>query len=404
MIPSDLNHKFLQFQQLTDRFVESKTNEKTVAIAKAWTDFLQNNQSTLLYALQQPQAASLLQKVEQINITWADFSQFPGEQGAKVKEAVNLLLADEYPFPLDLLPLDLLRKVMSFLTFQELMQVGGAARNLRSRVLDIQTWRSNRMFQKLLQSGKRAGMQARNEFAQALRGYQNQALAPALAMEFTKRANHDDWRFFLEEIDRDGRDILYTLLKDQDLNDLSFLYLPGYNWLDKDRLNFEFFLNKCPNLNGLHVGGGQTFLTDSILIGIAARYPELTHFNCEGSSLVTGSYLNSWPVTKITTLVLGGSPKFQAGYLAANVDKFPELTKLQLFNLRLKDEDLTPLTKLKKLEELDISANPNLTDATLALLAQLPSLQKIHLKGIKDISPAGIRTLREARPSLKIVY
>lgn len=100
----------------------------------------------------------------------------------------------------------------------------------------------------------------------------------------------------------------------------------------------------------------------------------------------------------------GGSPKFQAKYLSANIAKFHELKKLLLFNLRLKDEDLSHLAKLPKLEELDLSANPNLTDATLAVLAQLPSLKKVNLEGVKDITPAGVRALRDARPSLSIAY
>lgn len=388
-----LNKSYHHFHQLTDNLLHTSkggTPEKISDIAIEWADFVQNHRSSILLDRE------CLEKVAEIK---ANLDTFP-----QLEEALNGLLAEDQPFPIDLLPADLLRVVMSFLNLKELMQVSWVSKNFRRHMLEIQTWRSNHMFQKLLRSGKRDGRVARDQFTKVLRGFQQQAITPRLATEFTTRAGHDVWRFYLEEIDKDGRDLLYQLLKEQDLSSMQFLYLPGYNWLDKDNLNFEFFLKKCPNLAGLHVGGGQTFITDSILKGIAERYPELTHFNCENSSLVTGSYLNSWPATKIETLELGGSPKFQAGHLSANVAKFPELKRLLLFNLRLTDEDIASLAKLNKLEDLNLSGNPNLTDATLAVLEKLPSLKIVNLKGVKNITSAGLRALRASRPDLSLIH
>ena len=65
------------------------------------------------------------------------------------------------------------------------------------------------------------------------------------------------------------------------------------------------------------------------------------------------------------------------------------------------DESLPLLAHMPQLEELKLGS-AQVTDNGLQTLAASKSLKKLSLSGLKNVTPAGIEKLKQARPELAI--
>ncbi len=85
----------------------------------------------------------------------------------------------------------------------------------------------------------------------------------------------------------------------------------------------------------------------------------------------------------------------------ATVGKLSHLTFLRLDNNRLTDAGLAPLKGLPSLEYLNLYGNAGITDASIDTLGALASLKKVYLWGTK-VSPRGAARLKTLRPDLLV--
>ena len=129
--------------------------------------------------------------------------------------------------------------------------------------------------------------------------------------------------------------------------------------------------------------------------------------------------------TKLKRCGIGSADKNSSGEAVA------ALIKLPLEDLSLLDNQATPVglahaAKIATLKKLDASHAPTVTDESLPLLAHMPqleelklgsaqvtdnglqtlaaskSLKKLSLSGLKNVTPAGIEKLKQARPEFAI--
>lgn len=125
------------------------------------------------------------------------------------------------------------------------------------------------------------------------------------------------------------------------------------------------------------LGAGETDITGDALAKTAIPM-QLVHINFEnnksGSALVQ-AMRNS---RKARHLCLAGSDLDGADI--ETLSTMPELFKLEIgHNKNLRNQDLMPLTKLKKLKTLEIHGCPKLTAAIIPTLAQMKSLINLEL-------------------------
>ncbi len=76
----------------------------------------------------------------------------------------------------------------------------------------------------------------------------------------------------------------------------------------------------------------------------------------------------------------------------ARVTAFPKLRKLDLAYTHINDRALEPLKKLRQLATLDLTFAEHITDAGLAHLRSIPSLERLSLEGTR-ISDSGMSSL-----------
>lgn len=73
---------------------------------------------------------------------------------------------------------------------------------------------------------------------------------------------------------------------------------------------------------------------------------------------------------------------------------FPNLSTLEMAGLNLKDDDLEQLKSLPHLQYLNIADNSHLTDSSLRMLANLPSLKRVDVHHCVGISKGAIRAFK----------
>jgi hypothetical protein len=93
---------------------------------------------------------------------------------------------------------------------------------------------------------------------------------------------------------------------------------------------------------------------------------------------------------------------WQLGLRDADLEPLSSLTELTRLNLsgnQLSDTGVRLLAKMPKLEVLNLYGNDEITDESVAVLAQLPALRKLYLWNTR-IDPAQVRMLTERHPGL----
>ncbi len=101
---------------------------------------------------------------------------------------------------------------------------------------------------------------------------------------------------------------------------------------------------------------------------------------------------------QLVWLKLGDTPITDA--TLAQIARLANLQKLHLEHTRITDNGLKNLSRLPQLEYLNLYAT-DITDAGLTTLATLPALKSVYLWQTR-VTPAGIATLQRARPDLLI--
>lgn len=101
--------------------------------------------------------------------------------------------------------------------------------------------------------------------------------------------------------------------------------------------------------------------------------------------------------------------KLRFGATGATKEVFKELVVLKrlqevdVFGLKLEDEDLVPLTKIDSMIDIDIRDNPKLTDKSLDILANAQHLEQVVAAGCTLITPEGIDKLKKKRSEINVV-
>jgi uncharacterized membrane protein len=84
-----------------------------------------------------------------------------------------------------------------------------------------------------------------------------------------------------------------------------------------------------------------------------------------------------------------------------DIGKFTALTRLRLSHNELTDRTVAKLANLKKLERLNLYSNPGITDASVEVLASLPELKRLDVWNT-GVTEKGMARLRELRPDLEL--
>ncbi len=163
------------------------------------------------------------------------------------------------------------------------------------------------------------------------------------------------------------------------------------------------FLSQNPDLGYLTVencrGGGDS------LIPRIAGLKNLYYLNLDNSETpgdrLTGANLGT----------LACLPNLQSAYLmfcslddagvATLVDRCPKIRNMGFAKTRITDAALRTLSR-RALNELRLDHNPALTDAGLAELAKIPSLNSLFLYGSQNFTDAGVAAFQQAHPDCKI--
>jgi Leucine-rich repeat (LRR) protein len=181
------------------------------------------------------------------------------------------------------------------------------------------------------------------------------------------------------------------------LKKLRYLYLPGHI-----RTKELAHLRMLPSLDFLYIGGPMVTNDKMVHIG---KVTSLTHLSLTGSDIGTGlihlkglkslQYLNLGEncnyeidrglshiagLTEVRVLILQSTALSDAGL--AHVEGFTKLEELDLRNTRIGDEGLKHLRGLKMLKKLNLRKNPatnEITDAGIAYLKDLNSLEELTL-------------------------
>lgn len=201
----------------------------------------------------------------------------------------------------------------------------------------------------------------------------------------------------------------------------------------------------CAHLRELHLSsanpfGGNLHLTDVGVEYIAARLPDLTSLNLQGSSQLTDACMHSLLTRcrQLAKLNLGGVFKLTDAAVEAMCaeEHTTKLTHLSLFQcVRLTDASLELIAnRMPTLQHLDIHSCAGLTDTAMALLAEphssteipplasldeddtapatpvrasayrLPQLKSIDIGSCRKISKEIVAQMKQRRPELAITH
>ena len=83
------------------------------------------------------------------------------------------------------------------------------------------------------------------------------------------------------------------------------------------------------------------------------------------------------------------------------VGQLSNLSRLRLDGNRISDKGLHELSKLQKLEILNLYGNEGVTDAGLVVLAQMPALERVYLWNTR-VTPRGARATEKKRPQMVV--
>ncbi len=100
-----------------------------------------------------------------------------------------------------------------------------------------------------------------------------------------------------------------------------------------------------------------------------------------------------WPT--LTSLTVSDTRITSKGI--QSIGKLNQLTSLAMSMLPITDADMEPIFHLSKLEKLNVSLNRNLTDKTMARLAEMPALTAVELNCCPRVTEAGYRMLAKGR-------
>ena len=87
--------------------------------------------------------------------------------------------------------------------------------------------------------------------------------------------------------------------------------------------------------------------------------------------------------------------------VATLVERCPKIQNMGFAKTRITDAALRNLSR-RALNELRLDSNPALTDAGLAELAKIPSLNSLFLYGSTNLTDAGVAAFQQAHPECKI--
>ena len=170
--------------------------------------------------------------------------------------------------------------------------------------------------------------------------------------------------------------------------ELEHLQITGIGDLDDGVFNF---LSEAANLRTLHLQG--TGITDEGLQSLP-QLSSLRAIHCAATS-VEGKSLERFQ----------DSPLEQASFDnltdegAVALGGFAALSSLRLMKCPLSDQAVEPLTRLRRLRDLQINESPALSDMALAAIASLRHLERLDLRG----TGAGDETVRALEPLVKLV-
>jgi len=222
------------------------------------------------------------------------------------------------------------------------------------------------------------------------------------------------------------------------ITDLGLLQLKGMTSVRELKLRFAELVTDegvaavkaWPRIERLDLRG--TKVTDNTLVTLAGKdtitaldigYAEVTDSGLQhlvkfkglrelafGGNKMTDvglEILRSLP--KLTRLDIAGRQRTDSGLWSVGITDLgldpvatlSELRELNLSGTQISSRGLEKLSRLSRIEKLDLHSCKRVTDAAVATLAGLPALVWADLKDT-GMTPAGFAALRKARPSLRI--
>ncbi len=148
-------------------------------------------------------------------------------------------------------------------------------------------------------------------------------------------------------------------------------------------------LKQLPALAHLHLGEFDqgTAITDAGLNNIG-ELTNLTHLDLSGSFLTDAGLAHLKKLSRLTTLTINFSGITQSGL--AELEPLQSLEDLGLNRVPIDDAGAAALAKLKSLRKF--TCDLRVTDKGLELLATLPMLEEMHLRG-EGVTDAGIEQI-----------
>ncbi len=177
----------------------------------------------------------------------------------------------------------------------------------------------------------------------------------------------------------------------QKFPNLEKLDLRGYNSLQLNSVDTWPTLNDVKELNFPL----NTKFTDKKLAALLQKFPNLKKLDLRGYNSLKFNSVDMWPnLNAVKELNLSGNDELTSKKLAALLQKFPNLEKLNLSGCEsLKFNSLNTWPTLNAVKELNLSANDELTDNKLAaLLRKFPNLEKLNLRDCESLQFNSLNT------------
>jgi len=174
------------------------------------------------------------------------------------------------------------------------------------------------------------------------------------------------------------------------LKKLRYLYLPGHI-----RAEELAYLSELPSLEFLHIGGPM--VTDDKMVHIG-KVTSLTQLSLTGSDVGIGlAHLKG--LKSLGYLNLDGNSNYDIDEGLSHLADLTKMRELILQNTYLSDEGLAYIKGMAKLEELDLR-NTRIGDVGLKNLRGLTELKKLNLRknpATDEITDAGIAYLKDLK-------
>ncbi len=142
-----------------------------------------------------------------------------------------------------------------------------------------------------------------------------------------------------------------------------------------------------------------TDITDKALTTVGT-FSNLAYLRLDATLLTGKTFSDLLPLTKLVRLDLSGT-NLERGSVTKLKPLFPQLENLAIKRCRLTQSDMPALNALTNIEDLDLSANKEVNDASLKNLVGLKKLRKLNIDET-SITFKALDTLK-SMPALKEV-